>query len=252
MIEHYNCGLQRYAIETRMATKDVFKELYGTDRLWCSFEGTSFSRPPQRYANPSLAAWHERRWDEPLVVTQTGEGSPLFQGAVSLTTQQEKDHVFVFVKGSHHHHGSLLAKGNEARRRVNLEVLSEQQKAFLRDEKALDVVRVPLKAGSLVLWDCRTAHGTASYCKDGAADDTTARVVVHVSMEVAADGNAVQRQKRARCYEEGLVTGHCTGDLQWFSKKANTRGRRMAGFVTPPSDGDMSEEEKRLHGLLRY
>jgi hypothetical protein len=246
MITHYNCGLQRYAIESRMACRKVFAALWGTDRLWTSFEGTVFSRRPERYPNKSLLDWKAKQWKEALVVTQTAPGLLNVQGMMSLTTQHEHEHVFVCVPGAHKVHEQLVAM--EPVTKVNHVVLSDAQKAFLA---GYEVKRVVVPKGSMVLWDSRLPHGTASYCKEG-ADPQTCRVAVAVSMRPALEDNPVLVKRREHCFAKGLVTAGFVDNLQWFPEKPHTHGKRMAEFAVPPSDQEMSDEEKRLHGLLPY
>jgi ectoine hydroxylase-related dioxygenase (phytanoyl-CoA dioxygenase family) len=295
LLQHYNCGLQRYAIETRMAVKPVFEALWGTDKLTSSFDGTSFTWQRKTYTHKDLRAWRKDAWNEKLHIDQTEYGFSSVQGGVALTRQRENEHVFVCVPGSHRYHEQLLeisvraalsdwskvsdsvkkalhrdgvteyhimgwdAMTAEAKDKVmkiglkmktlHWEVMSDNQKTFLREKCDLKVVRVPLEAGDMVLWDSRTVHTSATYTKD--SDQNACRIQVFVAMKPAVN-TPEEIEKRAKAFEAGRVSKHSADYIRLFPKQPHTHGSNPAPCEIPPSDPNMTDEEKRLHGLIPY
>ena len=247
LLQHYNVGLQRHAILSRMACKPVFEKLYGTDQLWTSFDGTSFTKRPKVFRYQSVQDWNNKAWErENVHVDQTTEGLKSVQGGLAVVDQEEDGHVFLCVPGSHRYHAEIMAL-NGGFKPGDWLVMNEACKALLK-EKGLQMTRVPMKAGDFVLWDSRTAHASAGYCKTVAA--TTTRLQVFVCMRpIKPETREVEMKKRQRAYKDGRVSKHNAECIALFGKKPRLYKPAVVEFNVPAS-AEMSEDEMRVHGLI--
>lgn len=281
LIQHYNVGFQRFAVDARMKVRIIFEILYGTKELWSSFDGDSFvpdkgKRPPFR----DLEHWEEVKWEKTAVhVDQTTPGFISVQGGLAVTDQKEDENVFVCVPGSHLHHEELLRIWEEEARQtydtemveylagrlrkkpklrkstLHWQVMTVRQLAYLRS-KGLNMIRVPMNKGDFVLWDSRTVHSSAGRCKTAREDMT--RLQVFACMRPASkDERVISREtkKRRRAYDEGLVSKHSADEIRLFGKKPRTysakEDEKHARTRVPPS-APMSPLERMTHGLEEY
>lgn len=273
LIQAYNAGLQPFNIHARNLVKPLFEELWGTARLTTSFDGGSFTanRVGRPASYKSVADWKTRCWDEtPVHIDQTTPVSlrethdPLdpksyeelsIQGGLAVTTQRENEHVFVCVPGSHKYHAELLAIRNEKpvkKNTLHWDLMEKKQLAFLRD-KGLEMIRVELGKGDFVLWDSRTVHSSASYCKD--ADRTATRLQLMIAMRPAVNCPK-DRLVRWKAYNQGIVSKHSPDYLRLFSKNPAMKGKTYAHYDAMkhliPASAEMTREEQKLHGLIAY
>lgn len=216
------------------------------------------------------------------------------QSGISLFDQQEDGHVFACIPGGHHHYEDLIgfrtreldakmleerAKADEGRKRPmmastiakrrqedirmkhgmnrydneNWWILSSEAKKYLTEHN-LKPKRVPLRAGSMVLWVSHLPHTSTHYCMT-AADDAR-RLQVFVSMfprELVTDVPG-QMEIRRKAYETGRVSKHSADFIRLFGKKPRTYSKaqqdKADAIPEIASFADMTEEEKKLHGLI--
>jgi hypothetical protein len=261
LIQHYNVGFQAHAVRIRMATKQVFEELWGTKNLWTSFDGTSWSFKPKVHGFKSLKDWETKTWKKDAIhIDQTTAGLSSIQGGVALLDQEEDGHVFLCVPGSHQYHDEIM-KGNFCQ--GDWLIMDQEHKALLKS-KGLKMKRVPLKAGSMVLWDSRLCHSSSGYCKTSAVDGM--RLQVFVCMKPTPKNGPFKEanmERRKWAYENRVVSHHTVTPerltkkrckkivaevLPLFSKKPRVYGAPNLDFTIPASV-KMTEEEKKLHGL---
>lgn len=279
LLQHYNVGLSKHAIRSRMAVKYIYEALFGTDKLTCSWDGTSFTKPPKVFRLKNLKDWKESCWDHTskgtrVHIDQTDLGFNSVQGGLAITDQDEDAHVFVCVPGSHEHHEELLRigqaeldeenermrtedaeKGGKKRPRKKMEehwlIMGEKQSAYMR-EKGLDMLRVPLKRGDFVLWQSRLVHASATYCKTTNPD--AFRIQVFVSMDVASNDPEEIKKRQKYCALK-RVSKHSSKRLRLFGTKPRSFHHEQEvkhQAFTVPDCPDMTEEEKKLHGLIPY
>lgn len=252
LIQHYNVGFQRASIEVRMLASRVFAELYGTAELWTSFDGISVTRRPNgnRFVQfDDLADWEERKWDKDSVhVDITGPGFEWYQGGVALTDQREDEHVFVCVPQSHLHHDRVMTLAGKVTTK-NFLVMNDAQKCFLRDT-GLDIVRVPVPRGAIILWDSRMSHSSSTYCKTARPDAQRMHVFTCMTpIPKCPHARQKEMHKRCKAYAEGRVSKHSPAVVSTFGKQPQTYGKSQAHFHPQPV-ADMNAAEKRLHGLI--
>lgn len=255
LIQHGCVGWQRFAVETRALVRHVFEELWDTDDLWTSVDGASATikhSRPQFVPFGSLDDWNARKWiDNPVHIDQTTPGRLTIQGGVAITDQNEDEHVFVCVPGSHRLHEELLRLG-PTKKTLHWEIMNDAQKEFMRRVE-LDMRRIPLKRGDVVLWDSRTVHSSAKYCKTARAN--AFRLQVFACMIPAPQNphvRAAEIAKRRGVYERGLTSKHSPWPIRPFGAKPRLYSKedeeRYAAYRIPPP-AELTEEERKLHGL---
>jgi ectoine hydroxylase-related dioxygenase (phytanoyl-CoA dioxygenase family) len=275
LIQHFGVGFQRHAVESRMSVKYIFEGLLGTNKLTSSFDGTSFTRPGKVFHYKDMDDWDARCWDKTTVhIDQTTPGLTSIQGGLAVTDQRIDEHVFLCVPGSHKYHDELLkisereiAEANEtlkqevkdgkrksfSKKKLELHwsIMGPKHVAFLR-EKGLEMERIPLQRGDFVLWQSRLVHSSAPYCKTARKD--ALRLQVFVSMARAVDDPA-ERRKRNEAYEKGLVSKHSADRIRLFAKMPRIYGKEgmeIMQSLNIPDSVPLSDEEKRVHGLIPY
>lgn len=250
LIQHYNVGFQEFSVAVRVWVARVFAELYGTDELWSSVDGASFTIKPKTCHYADMADWVKNHWArDPVHVDQTTPGFSCVQGGVAISEQAVDEHVFLCVPGSHKLHEKLLEMG-PAKKTLHWEMMGDAQKEYMR-ARGLDMRRVPLARGSMVLWDSRVVHSSSPYFKT--ADPTAMRMQVFACMlpidRVPLEKRAAQIEKRKRAYERGAAGKHSPDYFRPFGTTPQTRGRDQ-GHLRVPKSVEMTDPEKRLHALM--
>jgi ectoine hydroxylase-related dioxygenase (phytanoyl-CoA dioxygenase family) len=275
LIQHWNIGFQRHAVEARMAVKYIFEELHGTKKLTSSFDGTSFTRPGKVFHYKDMDDWDERCWDKTTVhIDQTTPGFTSIQGGLAVTDQNIDEHVFLCVPGSHKFHEQLLAISEreiaEENAKLQQEVKDGKRKSYskkklelhwsimgkkhiaLLRENNLFMHRVSMQRGDFVLWQSRLVHSSAPYCKTARKD--ALRLQVFVSMAPAVrDREEIRLRNEA--YTKGLVSKHSADRIRLFPKMPRIYGKdgmEIYQSLRIPPSAPLSDEEKRVHGLLPY
>lgn len=286
LIQHYNVGFQRFTVDAHMLLKPVFESIYGTNRLWTSFDGVSFTQKGKRPQFKDVPDWKTKCWESTAVhIDQTTPGFMSIQGGLAVTDQKEDEHVFVCVPGSHKFHEDLLKiweQDADARfKEKNIayeatirelgagekkpvrptresatfhwEIMNDNQLAYLQ-QKGLEMQRIPLKRGSFVLWDSRTVHSSAGYCKSARAD--ALRLQIFVCMRPVPD-NDIEREMRIRrkAYTEGRVSKHSADHIRLFGKQPrmySVKDKLTHDKMQVPESISMTKEEEELYGLRMY
>jgi hypothetical protein len=251
LIQHYNVGFQKHAVMTRTLLKPIFEGLYGTPNLLTSFDGTSFSRKPKTHKYKDLQDWAYKCWTKDAIhIDQTTEGFKCIQSGVSIIDQDPCGHVFICVPGSHAYHKEIMSL-NGGFTKGDWLIMNEDTKKFLRD-KGLELIRVPLKAGSVVLWDSRTVHSSSGYCRS--SDPDVSRLQIFVCMlPIPEDQDVYEKEikKRIKAYNEGRVSRHNPRTISLFGRNPRTYGSEVRDFNIPKS-APLNDDEQKLHGLVRY
>ncbi len=252
LIQAYNAGFQEAGILTRQWTKHVFAELYGTGILQTSFDGFSLTAKNKRCRYANEADWQTNVWQkDSMHVDQTTPGFQCVQGGVAITDQKEDEHVFLCVPGSHLVHAEVMQMG-PAKKTPFWEVMSDAQKAFVR-ERGLKPKRIPLQRGEMVLWDSRLVHSSSPYF--ATADANAVRIQMFACMlpleHTPLEKRPEQKRKRARAYEVGVVGKHSPDLVRLFGHYPRTWGAPQ-NHLCEPASAEMSDDERKLHGLVPY
>jgi len=240
-------------VYVRDIVKSVFARIYGTNRLWTSFGGFSASMRPadSRCAWKSSQDFEERKWDSAIHTDQTrmSDTHLCYQSGVAITDQPADGHVFVCVPGSHAYHAELLKRGEAKIKKLHWQEMTPVQKEYMRSV-GLDVVRVPLRRGSMVLWDSRTIHSNSGYFATSAPETRRMQMLICMAPAPAPGSKLHEQESRLRkeAYAKAITSKHTPIPARLFTSQ-RTWGKVVPASPAPPV---LSPEQRQLHGLDAY
>lgn len=207
-------GHQEWMWEGREKCHPIFKTLWGTDNLLCSFDGASVIFPPKETVH-SFKNWFH--YDQ----GRFNMGLCSIQGIVHLTDTDDLDGGFCFVENSHLLH-SKYAETHPSWG-YKWEVIDIDSPVF----SGCRLFKPQVKAGEILLFDSRLAHCFIP------SRSNNYRMVMYVCMMPRSGATQKEIEKRQKLYIKNDMTGHwCYGP--WFDKTDSpyTPGRVQ---ITPPS-----------------
>ena len=163
---------------------DAFADVLGTERLWVSMDRAGM-KPP---LHPDYPAYNDTgfiHWD-----LDTSKPLPErlgVQGVLALTDTTAEMGGFHCIPGFHRVLEAWI-KDQPADRNSRSPDLSRLPDGYA-------VTPIPMKAGSLVIWNRLLAHG------NGRNDGARPRLAQYITMSPASDDEA-QRQERIECWRE--------------------------------------------------
>jgi len=232
----HEVGHQRHAwyIRTRPNVQRVFKELWNTESLISSFDGTCHMRP------------HDRRKNNIWTHTDqapNAKGFMCYQAFVSLTSNKER--TFVAYEGTHEYHRKYFEeKGIESN--DNWQLIDHETIARISDKKrVLDV-----EAGSLVLWDSRTFHQNQYSNGDISNEERIVQYVCFLPSNHPKNTDAMHK-KRLKYFQERRTTSHWPAPIKVIGLQPRTFGddSRLINYdqlIKPNLDDMMSDITKLL------
>ncbi|KAK7504942.1 hypothetical protein BaRGS_00003970 [Batillaria attramentaria] len=261
LLKNYKSGHLAPTWEIRLKCKDVFAQLWGTDRLLTSVDAIAIGRPPEEGAEEF---WSEDlRW---LHFDQSAqrEGLHGYQGAVYLEHVDEDDWTFEVIEGSHNLFADFWKEFPEQREEsLKSDFKSPRMTAsnisWLSDQ-GCKRRRVPVPKGDLVLWDSRLVHANANPIKGRRHPDRW-RWMVTVCMTPASWAKAEDMALKQKAYNEMLLTRHWPSrgvyvfpdetpktpekhPLTELPEVARTvKARRLAGVEPYPTEQTEGEED---------
>ena len=248
LFQHYGIGTQKFAVRVRANAKPVFETFYGTEELLTSFDGLSFEPRPRQFRFKSVADWNATQ-NETLHVDQTSAGFKCMQTGISLEDQGLDSRTFVCIPKSHLRHTEVMNfMCGEEWPSSNWLPLNEKLMEYLGNPKP---VRVPLKAGSMVCWDSRTIHASASPCKTLAPESY--RLQIFVCMKPIPTDKILykkEQEKRAKYIAMGRTSRHTPVPIAVFGAAPNSYDGRKFPKLEPYLE--MDDAEKKMHGLMPY
>ena len=217
-------------IRTLDSVQQPFRDLWDTDDLVVSFDGSCYMAPGDSHRDSNWTHTDQ---------APNKKGRICVQGFVSLTDNEEK--TLRVYSGSHKLHESVLkdseVKGDWVR-------ISED---WLRDNEDLKrVLKVP--AGSLVLWDSRCFH--QNQYGVNSKEERLVQYVCYLPKNVS--GNTKKMQEKRRLYlDTKRTTSHWAypihvNGLQPQTYGDNSRLIDYGRLVT----GDLSEFQSRIEKLI--
>ena len=230
----HEVGHQRHAwyIRTRPSVQSVFKEIWDTDDLICSYDGSCYI--------PKSCKKKDKFWIH-TDQAPNSKGFKCIQGFVTLTDNSER--TFVLYEKSHLFHEEYFkSKGITGTKNWNLidtdtlEQMKEQRR----------VLHIP--AGSLVLWDSRSFHSN-QYGKPN-SEERIVQYVCYLPRNHPKNTETIQR-KRRKYFIERRTTSHWPAPVYVNGKQPQTYGDdskkiEYADLVPPKLDDLMSEIEKLI------
>ncbi|KAH9496514.1 hypothetical protein Btru_043246 [Bulinus truncatus] len=210
IVRHYGVGYLEPAWEVRLQVKKYFAQLWGTEQLLTSVDAVAIGQPPEMGTEEFDTA--TSRW---LHVDQCAArvGLHAYQGAVYLETADADDWTFEVLEGSHEHLQDFYAQNDKARiRSVNTGLwrMRDDDLEWYR-KLGCERKRVPVKAGSLLMWDSRLVHANARPIQ-GRKNPDRWRLIVLVCMGPLAWSTKEDIQRRRKAFKDMLMTTHWPSD----------------------------------------
>jgi ectoine hydroxylase-related dioxygenase (phytanoyl-CoA dioxygenase family) len=189
VLKFFEIGHQRHAwyIRTRKTVQDIFKNLWKTDDLVVSFDGS---------------CWLDKNIAKKDNIWTHSDQAPdkkdlkCYQGFVSLT--ENKERTFVVYEKSHKLH-EIYVKEKELKGSKDWFLIEKEYLEKIKDTKKI----LHVKAGSLVIWDSRTFHQN-QYGKS----DSEERIVQYISFLPKKNRSEKMKEKRIKYFNERRTTSH--------------------------------------------
>ncbi|KAH3830606.1 uncharacterized protein LOC127878136 isoform X2 [Dreissena polymorpha] len=210
LIRGYNTGHLEPTWEARLKVKDVFSQLWKTEKLLTSFDSIAIGRPPEEGEEPYDDV--NSYWLH-LDQESTREGLHAYQGGVYLEEALHDDWTLQVMENSH----KVFAKFFKDNERA---ALTSAEKQFFRlnktqinyfEKNGCKIVRVPVPKGGMVLWDSRLVHANAQPLK-GRANPGRWRYVVFVSMTPAIWASQEDMRIKEDAYHGTKMTNHWSSE----------------------------------------
>jgi len=188
IFKHFNIGHQRHAwyIRTRPKVQEAFKNIWQTDDLVVSFDGTCYI--------PASCKKKDNIWTH-TDQAPSKRGLKCIQGFVSLTDNTERS--LVVYEGSHKLHETYAKERNLT---SSKDWLLIEHDYLNKIKESRVVVKAP--AGSLVLWDSRTFHQN----QYGKCNEE--RIVQYVCFLPRAQLTEKMQEKRIEYFLDERTTSH--------------------------------------------
>jgi hypothetical protein len=207
IFKHMQIGHQRHAwyIRTRPKVQEVFKNIWKTDELVVSYDGTC-------YVNSDTIK-RDNVWIHTDQAPIT-KGLQCYQGFVSLTDNINR--TWVCYEGSHKLHEEYAKEKNLTSKKNWLLIDNEYLEKIKEKKKIIHV-----KAGSLVLWDSRIFHQNqyGGDCKEE-------RLIQYVSYLPRKDLKEKIREKRMKYFLSRRTTSHWPYPVKVNGKQPQTYGNK--------------------------
>jgi hypothetical protein len=187
----HEAGHQRHAwyLRTRPQIIDIYKQLWNTDDLIVSFDGSCYI--------PKNLSKKDTIWTHTDQAPNSKEFK-CYQGFVSLTDNVER--TLIVYEGSHLLHNTYFEERN-IKSSKNWHKIDPLYLSDLVDSKR--VLDVP--AGSLVLWDSRTFHQNQYGLPD--SEERIVQYVCYFPRNHEKNTKAIQK-KREKYFNEKRTTTH--------------------------------------------
>ena len=228
---------------------DAFAKIWKVDKndLLVSFDGASFQAPPDRDGNPtpnrgwgSSKPWYHS--DQSL----KRNNRECIQGWITAKEVEEGDATLAVLAGSHRYHADVAKKFPFLVKSDDWVKFDETVVSFF-SEHGCEPVRVACPAGSLVLWDSRTAHMGAPPLHGRSTPKF--RAVVYVCYTPRSQALPKNIEKKRKHFVEKRTTSHWPGKPKAFGKYPRTYGTKPLPTVAKPSDPVVTEFGMKLAGF---
>lgn len=229
LFQHWGVGQSEFAwwVRQHEAVVNAFATMWKVDpqNLLTSFDGASFQAPPDRKGNPHP----ERGWGSSKHWFHSDQslkrpGRECIQGWVTANPVEEGDATLRVLEGSHVYHAELAKKFPKLVKGVDWVRYNDEVIAFFTEKKC-EPVRITCPAGSLVLWDSRTAHYGAPPLRN--RKNKKFRAIVYVSMLPRAFATAKWMEKKRAAFTKQRTTTHWGNKAKLFAEVPQTFGQPL-------------------------
>ena len=235
IFKYYQVGHQRFAwlLRTNPKIINIFKKLWDTDELVCSFDGCCYYSPDYM-GNPHY-------WTHTDQIS-TQKGLHCIQSFLSLTDNKER--TLIVYQGSHKLHEEYFKNCNDM---TSFNIIDEAYIHQIENKKKY----LNVKAGSLVLWDSRTFHQNT--CGRPTCEEE--RLVQYLCYLPKNNfDNRMGHHHRMDFYNNLRTTGHCPYPLSAIPLQPNSYNSLYNdNFVINYSElpkPDLSDLQEKINKLL--
>lgn len=231
----------------RLKVKDVFAQIWQTDKLLSSVDAVALSYPPEQgsklFAEPNTGWLHIDQGDFRV-------GCHAYQGAVYLEEATSMDHCLRVLSKSHLYHEELIKQFpdiGQHTRVIEHYRLDDRQRKWYIENNGCKLTKVPVPKGGMVLWDSRTVHDN-SRPEFGRPNKDRWRHMVLVCMTPAAWATDEDIAQKRKAYNKLLMTTH------WPSRGVSLFPERIGKAPTISKLPDIAKtfEVKQLMGIEAY
>ena len=181
IIHKYGVGHLEASWQVRLLVKPVFEAVWGTKKLFSSYDGAGISSPPESYSGYFSDVYNKR----PCLHLDQGEakvGLHAYQGAAYLEQADEDDWCFQVITKTHKYHADFFKTFPRSSRQEFRRLVDAEVKWYI--EQGCEHVNIPVPKGGMVLWDSRLVHDGSPPKRDRANPDRW-RFAIFVSMTPA-------------------------------------------------------------------
>ncbi|KAK7088864.1 uncharacterized protein [Littorina saxatilis] len=251
--------IQRYAIghleptwRVRLKSRDVFAQIWGTERLLSSTDAVAIGRPPEQgeeeFYNEDTGGWLH------LDQTTRRQGLHAYQAGVYLEPADHDDWTLEVLENSHRLYEEYYSSNPENHRRALFRGYMKARDEHLDWMKAHGCVqkRVPVPRGGMVLWDSRLIHANARPTKGRAHPDRW-RFVVFACMAPACWATQKALDTKREAYVTRQMTTHWPcDDVGLMATSLPSYAAQELHPLAKLPEVAQSVEVKRLVGVLPY
>jgi len=234
----------------------VFEQIHGTDKLLSSFDGATFSRPPEtKYIMSSALSWLHT--DQNLIPESINLESVYtssyysIQGVANFEDVEDEDGSLFIGEKSHLVHRELF-KFNKKKPNDNWYKIDKKDLNWLQRKQNIIFIKVNAPYGSLILFDSRCIHSGFPAQK---RKKMRFRYVIYVALTPASRATERDYANKFKSIKQGRCTTH------WSSNGVKLFGQPRI-FGTRPDYLDRKEnikdiskwslKRKLLAGIVRY
>jgi len=205
LINGYNTGHLDTTWHIRLESKDVFSQIWGTDKLLASFDAIAIGRPPESGKEKFDSSNYWLHLDQ----ESTRVGLHAYQGGVYLEEAALDDWTLQVMENSHNVFEKFFSEDRQAAERSDKEKFFELTKTQIKyfEDNGCKIKRIPVPKGGLVLWDSRLVHANAAPL-EGRANPGRWRYVVFVSMTPALWASAQDLALKQDAFQNTRMTNH--------------------------------------------
>lgn len=243
--QHWGVGHAQFAWDARQNPKLVepFAQLWGTDDLLVSFDGSSFHLPPE----VTKKGWYRSRsW----LHTDQRPSDSTFQCVQSWVTPLEVrpgDATLTFLRGSHKFHAEFAQRFGHTGVKSDWHMLEGQEEHdFFLKEKNCEHMCIACPAGSLVFWDSRLMHAGIEALGDRPVPNI--RMAIYLCYVPRQRATPKQLEKKKKALQELRTTSHWPEKAKLFGKFPQTYGKPLP-VVKPIDPPKLTELGKKLAGF---
>ena len=235
IFKFFGVGGQRHTwyIKTLEKVQKPFKEIWNTDDLVVSFDGTCWVKPDFK--------GKDNTWTHTDQAPRT-KGLQCIQAFVALTDNTER--TFRVYEGSHLMHEQYMAE-QELTHGKNWQKIEPDYLETIKDKRRV----LHVKAGSMVLWDSRSFHQN-QYGDINCGEERLVQYVCYLPKNHAKNTKQMH-EKRLKYYAQRRTTSHWPYPIHVNGLQPRTFGNKDLEIdYTVLKDTDLSDLEEKIMEIL--